>query len=120
MALSKVKWVLHFEKSVEINIEVGPNAALGCHPESWGLILVPHTSNATLRILRTWPKIGQKVTRWKKSKDKSAQIGLFPVTPLSHYTAKFFLGQVFTGFFSGRLKNRALVRASGAYYSGTA
>ena len=40
-----------------------------------------------------------------KFKDKSAKNGPFLVTPLSQYTAKYFLRQFSTGFFQGGSKS---------------
>ncbi len=83
VALHRLKRVPRFEKSVHRNFEFGPDAALGCHPESQGLILGPQLLNATSRFWPKWPKVSQKMMCWKTSKNNSAPNGLFLVAPLS-------------------------------------
>ena len=60
IVLHRLKWVSRFEKSVERNIEIDPNAVPGCHPESRGLILGPIARYVILRNCQIWTKMGKK------------------------------------------------------------
>ena len=64
--------------------------------------------------------MGQKLSSWKISKDKTSSNGLFLAATLSQHAAKYFLEEFSPENFSGRAEIEAPVEASEVYYCSTA
>ena len=64
--------------------------------------------------------MGQKLSSWQISKDKTGSYELFLVAILSQHAAKYFLEEFSPENFSGRAEIAAPVEAIEVYYCSTA